>query len=89
MTFRRIAAGPRPGALWDMACFDGLSEEQQRRLVHHGNLPMGYRPEGTCPNGAEVEIVTMWDLNPGPRMYCLRCAIQYLTSAKETWRVMG
>jgi hypothetical protein len=61
-----------------MACWNGLSADQQARLVHHGNLPLGYVPEGTCPNGAEVGIETEHDLAPGPRFYCRRCAIEYL-----------
>ena len=72
-----------------MACWNGLSTEQQQRVENWGNLPLGYRPEGTCPNGAEVEITTMWDSHPGPRMYCTGCGIEYLTGARETWRVMG
>ena len=63
-----------------MACFNGLSPLQQQRVVEHGNLPFGYEPAGTCTNGAEVEVTTMWDRFPGPRFYCLSCAIEFLTS---------
>jgi hypothetical protein len=63
---------------WGMECWNGLSEDQQRRLVEYGNLPIGYQPGGTCPNGAELEVTTMYDVAPGPRFYCLGCAIKYL-----------
>lgn len=64
-----------------MYCWNALSKDQQHRLVTWGNLPMGYRPEGTeCQAGAEVEITTEADLAPGPRFYCLPCAIKYLVS---------
>ena len=66
--------------LWGMSCFNGLSVEQQDRLVHWGNLPWGYVPEGSCPNVAEVEVTTMWDETPGPRFYCAGCAVEFLTS---------
>lgn len=63
---------------WGMSCWNGLSAEQQRRLIEVGVLPWGYRPEGTCPNGAEVEVTTMYDMAPGPRFYCRPCAAEYL-----------
>lgn len=61
-----------------MACWEGLSADQQTRLIEWGNLPIDYRPEGNCPNGAVLEITTMHDKAPGPRFYCLGCAIKYL-----------
>jgi len=67
-----------------MACFNGLSAEQQHRLVTYGNLPFGYEPAGTCTNGAEVEVTTVWDLFPGPRFYCRRCAVEYLRTFTPT-----
>lgn len=74
----RVAKGPERG-WYGMACFNGLSEEQQRFVVEEGYLPFGYRPEGTrCLNGAQVMIETMWDEKPGPRAYCTGCAIEYL-----------
>lgn len=69
---------------WNMACWNGLSEAQQARLVAWGNLPMGYVAGGLCTNGAEVEVTTMWDESPGPRFYCRRCAIAYLSSLTLT-----
>lgn len=68
---------------WNMTCWNGLSQFQQDRLVHHGNLEFGYTPMGTCPNGAEVEVTTMTDVAPGPRFYCTPCAIQYLTDKQK------
>lgn len=65
---------------WNMACFNGLSADQQARLIEHGNLPWGYEPEGTCENGAEVGIETAEDTAPGPRFYCLPCAVQHLSA---------
>ena len=62
-----------------MACWNGLSADQQARLLEWGNLPLGYREEGTCPNPAEVAIETMHDSAPGPRFYCVPCALEYLT----------
>ena len=64
--------------VYGLACFNGLSTEQQDRVVTVGNLPIGYVPEGECLNGAEVEDITKWDEYPGPRFYCLPCAIMYL-----------
>lgn len=65
-------------AWWGMTCWNGLSADQQRRLIEVGNLPIDYRPEGECPNGAELCIETMHDKAPGPRFYCRPCAIVYL-----------
>ena len=62
-----------------MYCFNGLSLEQQVRLLEHGNLPWGYEPEGLCERPAEVEVTTRWDVAPGPRFYCAACAVEYLT----------
>lgn len=61
-----------------MACWNGLSREQQRRLIEVGNLPIDYQPEGTCQNPARVCIETQDDEAPGPRFYCTDCAIGYL-----------
>jgi len=66
-----------------MACWNGLSEDQQRRLIEHGNLPFGYQAEGWCSYGAEVEVTTMEDEAPGPRFYCLVCATAYLLEKLE------
>jgi hypothetical protein len=66
-----------------MACFNGLSVEQQVRLVVHGNLPFGYHPEGECLNGAECGIETEEDTAPGSRFYCYPCAAKYLTFLHE------
>jgi hypothetical protein len=63
---------------WGLCCWNGLSEMQQLRLIKHGNLPIDYQPEGSCPSGAEVEITTMYDVAPGPRFYCVPCAGKYL-----------
>ena len=63
---------------WHMTCWNGLSAEQQKRLIEVGNLPLGYEPEGVCLNGAEVEVTTTWDWAPGPRFYCLPCATEFL-----------
>lgn len=65
-----------------MTCWSNLSQAQQTRLIEHGNLPMGYRPEGQgCGRGATVCIETEEDLAPGPRFYCHPCAIQHLQSS--------
>jgi len=68
----------------NMHCWGGLSEAQQDRLVTFDNLPFGFRPEGECPNPAELEVTTMYDLAPGPRFYCIPCAIKYLEELHET-----
>ncbi len=67
-----------PDGWWGLACFNGLSIEQQEMIVVDGFLPFGYRPAGACPNGAAVEITTVDDKFPGPRFYCRSCAIKYL-----------
>ena len=35
---------------WGMCCFNGLSLEQQHRLVTWGNLPIGYEPQDSTPD---------------------------------------
>lgn len=69
---------------WNMACWNGLSTEQQERLVHWGNLPLGYVPAGPCRRGASVAVETQNDAAPGPRFYCRYCAIEYLQGPTET-----
>lgn len=66
------------GAYWGMRCFNSMSKEQQRFLVMEGYVPIGQVPAGTCPNPAELEVTTMYDLMPGPRFYCLACAVEHL-----------
>ena len=68
---------------WNMACWNGLSPDQQERLLRVGVLPWGYEPRGECPNGAEVEVTTMWDEAPGPRFYCAECAVGYVTKVRD------
>jgi hypothetical protein len=63
---------------WNMACWNGLSLEQQEFLRTEGYLEFGYTPRGVCQRGAEVEVTTMWDEFPGPRFYCVECAAEYL-----------
>jgi hypothetical protein len=74
---------PVARGLYGMSCFNALGPEQQERLVVHGNLVFGYVPRGgTCLNGAEVglEFADSYpgERNPGPRFYCVPCAITYL-----------
>jgi len=76
-----LLAGPSPRSSYGwfgLRCWNGLSDAQQDRLIKVGNLPMGYRPEGSCPRGAVVAIETEHDEAPGPRFYCQSCAIHYL-----------
>jgi len=66
--------------LYNLPCWNGLSETQQLRLIVHGNLPLGYQREGRhCRRGAEVGVETESDRSPAPRFYCYPCAIKYLT----------
>ena len=66
--------------LYNMPCWNGLSEAQQLRLIIHGNLPLGYHPERThCRRGAECRVNTESDRAPSLRFYCYPCAIKYLT----------
>ena len=74
---------------YNMPCWNGLSAEQQERLIRVGNLPMGFSDDGKCPNGAQVEVITMWDEAPGPRFYCLPCARQYLIQLPATERAVS
>jgi hypothetical protein len=69
---------------YHMFCFNALSAEQQDFLVTRGYLPITYRPEGECPNGASVEVTTIWDRFPGPRFYCVTCAVSYLSMLNNT-----
>lgn len=77
---RLISMGvPDRGGWFNMACWNGLSADQQQQLIVQGYLPIGYEAEGDgCPRGAEVGIETEVDTAPGPRFYCLTCAIDYL-----------
>jgi hypothetical protein len=68
----------RPDGWWGLTCWNGLSPEQQRQLVEVGTLEIGYHPEGRCPNGAHVAIEMQGDKAPGPRFYCLGCALDHL-----------
>jgi hypothetical protein len=65
---------------WNMHCWNALSAAQQRQLIDHGNLPIGYQPEAQngCTNPAEVMIEQQGDKAPGPRFYCRKCAILHL-----------
>lgn len=75
---------PDRGGWFNMACWNGLSEAQQRELITVGVLPYGYEPAGECPWGAEVAIETQYDEAPGPRFYCLTCGTLYiLATARE------
>lgn len=79
-----------PTGYWGMWCFNALSAAQQRQVVVDGYLPFGWRPEGFgCDRGAEVSIETMFDTMPGPRFYCRRCAIEYLTTVAECETIEG
>jgi hypothetical protein len=71
------------GGYWDMHCFNGLSAAQRKRVVEHGNLPFGYRAEGSCERPAELEVETKYDSYPGPRFYCVSCAIEYLKGLNQ------
>lgn len=66
---------------WNMACWNGLSGEQQVRLIVWGNLPIDYAPAGTCERPARVAVETDHDNAPGPRFYCAPCAVEYLRHA--------
>jgi len=65
---------------WGMTCWNGLSAEQAEFLRTEGYLEWGTVPAGECPNGAEVEITTMFDEFPGPRFYCRGCGASYLST---------
>jgi len=68
---------------WGMCCWHGLSLSQQHRLIEHGNLEFGYTPRGRCKSGAEVAIETLADQSPGPRFYCLPCAVAYVNALAD------
>ena len=72
---------------YNMACWNGLSADQQQRLIVHGNLEIGYQPAGDCPNGAELCIEIESDVAPGPRFLCLPCAQEYLATWKPNERI--
>lgn len=61
-----------------MNCFNGLSKAQQKQLVDIGVLEYGWQPEGWCEHPATVAIETEEDATPGPRFYCLPCALAYV-----------
>lgn len=67
---------------WRMHCWNGLSAEQQQRLIEVGNLAFPWAPEGECKNPASVAIETEDDAAPGPRFYCDPCAADYLAARR-------
>jgi len=74
---------------WDMHCWNGLSRAQQARLIEHGNLPWGFVPQGECQRPAECEITTQHDQAPGPRFYCLPCALLYVAALLHGSAIRG
>lgn len=68
----------REHGFWGMPCWNGLSAEQQRRLIEYGNLPIGFTPEGSCQRAADLSVETTDDEAPGPRFYCYPCGAEYL-----------
>jgi hypothetical protein len=72
---------------WGMACFNGLSPDQQHDVLVRGVLEFRAVPAGDCPNGAEVAVETMWDPTPGPRFMCLACAVAYVAALPDSTRV--
>ena len=69
--------------LWRLTCWNGLSTEQQERLLTIGNLPIGYTPGGPCLNPAQVGVETSEDEAPAPRFFCFDCAIEYITQVRR------
>ena len=67
---------------WNMHCWNGLSPDQQEFLRTEGYLPFGFAAEGECAQPAEVEVTTMWDEFPGPRFYCIGCAVEWLSALR-------
>lgn len=67
---------------WNMPCWNALSPLQRQRLIEHGNLPIGYIEPDVAHAGASVAIETEDDEAPGPRFYCLDCAIGHLALIK-------
>jgi len=61
-----------------MHCWNGLSRAQQTELIEVGGLAIGFQPQGECQRPAECEITTQYDAAPGPRFYCLPCALLYV-----------
>lgn len=72
-----VRSDGRADGWYNMVCWNGLSTEQQARLIHQGGLPFGYTPEGECKNGADVAVEVRDDMAPGPRFYCYGCAADY------------
>jgi hypothetical protein len=69
--------------LYGLVCWNGLSADQQQRLLTWGNLPIGYQPHGECPNPAECGIETRDDVAPGSRFYCYPCGAEYLSQLNK------
>lgn len=77
---------PAARGLWGLSCWNALSPEQQDCLRNVGVLQIGYTYEGTeCDRGAEIGIERPYrgDEKPGPRFYCLPCALNYITELLE------
>jgi hypothetical protein len=67
---------------YNLPCWNGLTAAQQDRLIHWGNLPLGFLAAGRCTSGAAVAVEWEGDEAPGPRFYCLDCALARLTALK-------
>jgi len=68
-----------PKGMYGMWCWNSLSNAQQLRLIHHGNLPIDFLPEGdVCDLPAQCGVETIEDQAPTARFYCYACAVAYL-----------
>lgn len=73
-----------PTGYWQMWCFNALSREQREQVVIQGYLDIGWQPEKVeCAEAAELEVETVYDAMPGPRFYCIPCAIKYLEQLRR------
>jgi hypothetical protein len=60
-------------------CWNSLSIEDQQRLIdgHYGPL-ITARSDHGCTSHARVALEFVGDASPGPRFYCIRCAVSAL-----------
>lgn len=75
---------------WGMSCWNALSKRQQRQLIERGTLEIFSKPEGdACDQAAAVMVECQDDEAPGPRFYCLPCAILFLSGKVHQEAVSG
>lgn len=71
----------------DYICWNGMTEVQQAHVAQWGSPDPEDYGGGSCPNRAEVEVGELGTM-PGPRFYCVPCAIELVQQVAKTERLV-